>query len=114
MAFATGFFGITATAVSEKRPRRDPAQELTSVSHPQHLVMSLIPTVVAVLHNPPGATIYLSPGPPFPTDGAVSFAILYFQIAVTDVVVVLPPHTTPLPVVTDDTPTGLPNVPHLR
>ena len=61
------------------------------MAHPQHLVISLIPTYGGGFAQPSGATIYLSPGPPFPTDGAVSFTIVYFQIAVSDVVVVLLP-----------------------
>ena len=43
------------------------------------------------MHNPPGATIILSPGPPFPTDGIVLFMIFHFQAIVTDMIVVFSP-----------------------
>jgi len=43
------------------------------------------------LRNPLGGTVHLSAGPPFPTDGIISFAIVYFQIAIADVVVVFTP-----------------------
>ena len=58
--------------------------------------------MVAILHTPPGGTIHLSTGPPFPADGVAAVTIFYIQVTVTDMIVVLPQlNPTPPFAVTD-------------
>jgi len=97
--------------ISENRLPQAPAQELATSGAPPapcHISYSDVwrrfCTTLRERRSIPG---------PFPTDGATSFTIVYLQIAVTDVVVVLPPRMF-YPTTSSHSPTGLPNVPHLR
>lgn len=95
MVVTTVFFGLTTTAVSEKRLPSEPNLGTHLVAHSQHLAIGLRRAVGTVLETPPGVAIHLTTGPPFPKDGIAGLLIFHLQGTVTDIIVVLPAQILP-------------------